>query len=157
MDEKYEKEILERFYYEPMDGTLRYKKPLQKCVKGGVAGVADIKGYKRVSVLSKKFLVHRVIYFLNAGTWPKEVDHIDRDKTNNKFENLRPCTRSQNRFNTSGENKGVSWYARHRKWQATITLNGKQKHLGYFENKEDAKLCYNSAATKIAGEFACLN
>ncbi len=158
MDEKHETEIRNRFYYNGQDGTLRYKISLQKCEKDVVAGVRDQRGYLRVSVLKKKFLVHRVIFFLCHGYWPKEVDHKDQDKGNNRIENLRPCNRSQNKFNTSSDKtKGVRWYARTQKWSAQITHQGKQKHLGYFTDKLDAVLAYNKAATEFAGEFACLN
>lgn len=158
MDEKYEIEIRNRFYYSDQDGTLRYKVSLQKCEKDAVAGVKDQRGYLRVSVLNKKFLVHRVIFFLCHGYWPKEVDHKDQNKENNRVENLRPCNRSQNKFNTSfNKTKGVRWYDRTQKWSAQIVFQGKQKHLGYFANKSDAILAYNKAAKEFAGDFACLN
>ncbi|HEC65424.1 MAG TPA: HNH endonuclease [bacterium] len=82
----------------------------------------------------KHIYVHRVVNNTPEGL---ETDHIDGDKLNNLRENLRSVTHSQNcrnrKFvNTSGY-RGVSWHQG--KWRATITINGKHKHLGYFDNK----------------------
>jgi len=88
-----------------------------------------------------------------------EIDHINGDKLDNRRENLRSATRSQNKMNsgkpknnTSGY-KGVCWYKRGNKWRAQIGINGKLKHLGYFEDKEEAAKAYKKAAEKYHGEF----
>lgn len=90
-------------------------------------------------------------------------DHIDGDGLNNQDDNLRLATSSQqcqNRHiannNTSGY-KGVSWHVRMQKWGASIGINRKRKHIGYFSTAEEAALAYNRAAVQLFGEFAKLN
>ncbi len=89
------------------------------------------------------------------------VDHIDRNRLNNRRDNLRICTQAQNscnrsmmRNNTSGF-KGVSRHGK--KWQSRIKLDGKSMFLGYFNTKEEAARAYDAAAVKFHGEFASLN
>lgn len=92
-----------------------------------------------------------------------EVDHKDRNGLNNQKENLRYATHSQNnmnkglQFNNTSGFKGVSWNNRLGKYHAYIHINRKRIHLGFFTNKIDAALAYNSAAPKYHGEFAVLN
>ena len=88
------------------------------------------------------------------------IDHINMDKLDNRKNNLRFCTVSQNgmnrdkdKNNTSGF-KGVSWSKNDRKWRARINLKGKEIHLGNFDDKKEAARVYNEAAKKYHGEFA---
>ncbi len=90
--------------------------------------------------------IHRLVAqaFLPNQENKQEVDHIDNNKLNNKLANLRWVTKSQNnqnrllyKNNKSGT-KGVRWTEENQKWRAYIKINGKQIHLGYFINKEDA-------------------
>ncbi len=87
------------------------------------------------------------------------VDHIDGNPLNNQKSNLRVCTQTENirnrklnSNNTSGF-KGVSWIKRQKKWKATITLNKKQIHLGYFFYPEEAYAAYKEASTKYHKEY----
>jgi hypothetical protein len=100
--------------------------------------------------------MHRVILSEPEGL---EVDHIDGDGLNNTRDNLRVATKAQNqhnrrinRDNTSGL-KGVSWCKHAGKCQARITINGKLKHLGYFNTKEEAHAAYCEASAKFHKEF----
>ncbi len=111
----------------------------------------------------KYFPMHRLIMGSPKGML---VDHIDRNGLNNRKENLRICTRSQNGMNRirnkngTSKYKGVSWCVQPRcisKWYATIRLNGKDKFLGKFLVEEDAARAYDKAALEIFGEFARLN
>lgn len=103
--------------------------------------------------------------FIMGITDPKiEVDHHDHDGLNCQRLNLRVATRSQNIANcrktingTSSRYKGVSWYKSTGKFQAKIAVNGKQIHLGYFEDQTEAALVYNAAALHHFQEFAYLN
>lgn len=90
----------------------------------------------------------------------KVVDHEDGDGLNNRRYNLRIATRGQNQFNSrkpvtnkSGF-KGVSWYKRRQIWIATISLQDKTTHLGYFDTPEAAHEAYKKAAREMHGEFA---
>lgn len=86
------------------------------------------------------------------------VDHINHDKFDNRDENIRICTRSQNAMNTkepTTNKSGFKGVSKHRgKWRAYITINKKQIHLGMFDNYEDAVKARLVANKKYQGEFA---
>ncbi|MGL4811906.1 MAG: HNH endonuclease [Beijerinckiaceae bacterium] len=107
---------------------------------------------------------HRVIWAMQTGEWPEKlVDHIDGDKANNVWRNLRAATKAENGRNRqpsrSGSSKflGVHLYKTRSKWAAQIKANGKIKALGYFRCETAAALAYNKAAMLHHGEFARLN
>lgn len=92
-----------------------------------------------------------------------EVDHIDVDKLNCRRDNLRPCTRAQNRRNvkayrnnTSGA-KGVWFVPSLNKWRASISVSKRAKHLGVFMTRDEAVQAYQAAAVEYFGEFAQLS
>ncbi len=102
-------------------------------------------------------LLHRLIMNTKEKEW---VDHIDHDRFNCQKYNLRLCTGQENCINkgiqsnnTSGI-PGVSFNKRKNKWRAYITIDRKQKHLGYFDDIEDAKTIRLEAEKKYFGEFA---
>lgn len=102
-------------------------------------------------------------WLLNAPSGV-EVDHIDGNALNNTRTNLRLCTRKQNSYNrafTSGKThskyKGVTWHITNRRWQASIRVDGKLKHLGVFKVEEDAAIAYDNAASTYFADFAYLN
>ena len=89
------------------------------------------------------------------------VDHINRNKLDNRKLNLRFCTKSQNACNAEKRKDNKSGYRGvflHRgKWVATIAKNKKTYYLGSFNNKNEAAKAYNEGAKKLHGEYACLN
>jgi hypothetical protein len=103
---------------------------------------------------------HREIMKAKLG---ELIDHKDTNTLNNQKENLRICTYSQNqrnsklrKDNTSGY-KGVSWKKKRNKWVAKISINSKQKHLGYFNDPKLAHDAYCKAAIEYFGDFANLS
>ena len=119
--------------------------------------------YICVKLGGKILRAHRLAYFLHTGEIPKELDHHDGDKQNNKFTNLRLATRSQNqrniprmRNNTSGF-KGVCYHRAKGKFQASLKASGRKIHLGLFDTAEAAARAYDMAAVAAAGEFALTN
>lgn len=98
-------------------------------------------GYIQIVENKTSIGLHRFIIDADRGSF---VDHINGDRSDNRKCNLRICTRQENganrvdnRNNKSGH-RGVLWYNKNNKWMAYITVNWKRKHLGYFNNLEDA-------------------
>lgn len=97
------------------------------------------------------------------GDYDGCCDHINHDTLDNRRENLRICTTSQNNMNRtksankSSTYKGVCWYYRSNKWMARIKHNDTRYHLGYFEDEIDAARAYNKKAVELFGPFAKLN
>ena len=126
-------------------------------------------GYLMVRLSKNGKVVLHYIHRLVAREWvgnPDEkrcVDHIDGSRTNNHWENLRYATHSENSRNmkrhTDGSSiyKGVCYNKALNKWQAQMHMNGKQKHLGFFEDEREAGEAYNTAAREFYKEFAKLN
>lgn len=110
--------------------------------------------------------MHREVMrrILGREVLPTEiVDHIDQNKMNNQRDNLRVATRSQNEANKTiwgrgvSRYRGVSWSKQKKKWKASIQVNNKQIHLGYFTTENEAALAWNDAALDNFGEYATLN
>lgn len=93
-----------------------------------------------------------------------EIDHRNGDKLDNRRENLRHVTRSQNlqnqrpdRKGTSSQYKGVCWDKARKKWIVEIRIGGKANNLGRYESEYNAAMAYNEAAARLFGEYARLN
>jgi hypothetical protein len=102
-------------------------------------------GYLKGSVLNRQMLAHRVIWALVHGEWPKDqIDHIDGDRSNNRIENLRDVPEFINRRNTARKQfttapyNGVTKDKRTGKWVARIHYDGLTRHVGVFEDLEEA-------------------
>jgi hypothetical protein len=170
--------LRERVTYDPVTGELRWVKSAalasfpdaRACrswhsQKAGKLITSSKYGYVRVGLniegRVRYFLGHRVAWALTTGAWPEhDVDHIDRNRSNNRWANLRAATTMHNAWNrgllptnTSGE-IGVRWCGRDNRWKAEITTNWKRKHLGSFKIREDAVRARRAAEVAQRGEFA---
>jgi hypothetical protein len=111
----------------------------------------------------RTILMHRVILERMGFKVFAECDHASRDGVDNRRDNLRPATPSQNGCNRSRQSNntsrhpGVCRKKQSKKWRAYINVDGKQKHLGYFDDIEEAKRVREEAIKKYHGEFAVLN
>lgn len=154
--------LRERFAYDPETGVLTTRVPLPrlKLQPGDALTKTNEKGYIRASVLRYTLFAHRIIWAMHYGEWPDQhVDHINRNRQDNRIANLRLATDYLNQAN-SGPRKGKYKGVRERKygrWCAAIRDHGKAVHLGYFDTAEQAALAYNEAAIRCHGEFAVLN
>lgn len=117
-------------------------------------------GYAASTWNYKQHSAQKIIMWCPEGY---ELDHINGNTLDNRKENLRICTRTQNSFNkpkpssnTSGY-KGVSWSKFYKKWHAQISAHGKPTDLGFFKDKKDAARAYNKAAKKLHGDYAYQN
>ena len=109
---------------------------------------------------TKSVLMHRMILGVDPGI---QVDHINGDGLDNRKQNLRKCTQSQNQQNRrkfkkcSSKYKGVHWMKYAKKWRARISYQGTRISLGVFDTEAEAAHNYNLAATTLFGSFARLN
>ena len=102
-------------------------------------------GYRGGGIFGKAYSAHRVIWLLHTGSFPlHHIDHINGDRSDNRISNLRAATRTENNRNrripnnnTSGA-MGVIWSKQDQKWRAQIKVDGRKRHLGYFDNFADA-------------------
>jgi HNH endonuclease/AP2 domain len=116
--------------------------------------------YIRIAINRRLYYAHQLAFIYITDHCPKYIDHINRDKHDNRWNNLREVTARQNtmnvglRVNNKSGHRGVCWNTSRNRWQAAITVNYRQITLGYFPHKQDAILAYQSAAHKHFGEFA---
>ena len=149
---------LQAFDY--IDGRLYHKTNRKNQTKKGyLAGCVNSTGYLLVRFNGERYLAHRVVFLMCNGFFPAYVDHIDNDPLNNKIENLRECTFSQNKCNTpkyknntSGE-KGVSWDRSCGKWIAKVQYLKKSVHVGRYLKFEDAKDAVRNKRNELHGKF----
>lgn len=146
-----QKLVTKFFNYDPVSGLFTHRLPTAKNTVGSVAGYVDDTGYRRIRINNKAYRVHRLIWLYQTGVLPDLVDHIDHDRLNNSWSNLREVDRTGNarnktksKANTSGTT-GVSYETRRNKWRASIGTDGRKIDLGMFETLEEAV-----AARKIA-------
>lgn len=133
-----------------------------KIKEGDSVGFLTEKGYVRFGLQGKQYMVHRVVWCLHFGDMPNlQIDHKDRDKTNNRIENLRVVSNSENaqnhikvrKNNKSSKFLGVSFDKNMKKFRATIVLNGKQELIGYFEDEKEASDAYLKRKKEIHSSF----
>ncbi len=125
-----------------------------------MGGVSDQR-YIKIGVDARSYYAHRLAFLYMLGEIPKEVDHINSDKRDNRWSNLRECTRAQNVINmgvTKNSTTGYTGVSRNRhKYRAYIVKDNAQIHLGVADTPEEAALMYNAAAQEMYGEYATLN
>ena len=146
--------------YDPITGELRWLVSSGTVKAGAIASSVNSIGYGRVKVGGKHYAAHRISWALTHGSFPdSEIDHVNGDSADNRLVNLRLATRSENQCNrtthknnTSGH-KGVTWNSGMGKWVARCAVNGKRKHIGYFNDVADAASAYKQAAADMHGDF----
>lgn len=139
-----QKKVKELFRYE--DGNLIRRKATCNCTKvGDIAGSLGYNGYVITMIDRKTYYNHRLIWLFHNGYFPEnDIDHIDRNKSNNRIENLREVSRTCNSKNTGNRStnrsgvKGVSWSKDCNKWMVRITVNYKDHYIGVFESFAEA-------------------
>lgn len=119
-------------------------------------------GYRRIYISGQVYYTVDIAWVLMTGEWPSStIDHKNRDRADDSWDNLRLASKSQNAANSkmnarnSSGVRGISWDRCNNKWRVTIQVNGKSMNLGRFVDIESAKAAYTKAARQFFGEFAC--
>lgn len=142
-------------FYRKMSASRRHPSPwLKQC------RTKTVKGYVSVFVDGKKYAAHRLAWLWMTGKLPlDQVDHIDANKSNNAWDNLREATNAQNQANTGPRKnnrvglKGAHYQSQMNCWTARITVNGKRHFLGLFDEPEAAHAAYCDAVKRLNPEF----
>lgn len=118
-------------------------------------------GYLYGNLLGFRILAHRAAWAAFYGGWPAtDIDHINGVRSDNRIENLRLATRSENQLNRAGNSnrigmpKGVFKSTSGKRWIARLVVNGQRYHGGTHDTIEEAARAYNELAAKFAGKFS---
>jgi hypothetical protein len=146
--------LRELLSYNPNTGEfIRLTRTSNRIKVGDVAGFAHPQGYRTINVDGRKYLAHRLAWLHVTGEWPSaDIDHINGQRADNRWKNLRDVSTSVNIQNRRVANRGsktgmlgVDFHAVRGKYRASITLAGKQKFLGYFDSPLAAHAAYLEA------------
>lgn len=143
------------------DGEFFWKGKRSGVRYGCAVGSTNGQGYINIMVDGKRYLAHRLVWLYHYGHMPEnEIDHINRDKTDNRIENLREVSRSCNMRNTgnyitnkSGV-KGVRFADDRGKWMVSIRVFGKDHYLGQHHDFLEA-VCHRLAAEQALNWSGC--
>jgi hypothetical protein len=145
------------FNYDSETGIFTRKvKTTAKTKIGDVVGYDNKNGYKKISIDNKLYFSHRLAWLYVYGVWPeKGLDHINRNRSDNRLCNLRLANQSENtqntairKNNTSGY-KGVTFCKNTNKWISQIMINYKHIYIGKYETPEIAYEQYINMAKKL--------
>lgn len=148
--------VSERLAYDPATGAITLRRPSKMGRPTGTRAEFKFgRGYLGVALKDRIYSAHRIAWLITYGRWPTgEIDHINRDKSDNRLSNLRDVPKSINghnkgpsRRNSSGF-KGVS-LTRSGTWNAQIKVDGRRHNLGTFKTKEAAAEAYRIAAARL--------
>lgn len=147
--------LIELLDYDPSTGFFCWiakSSPSHNNLKLGAAiTTVGADGYIKIVIDGESYKAHRLAWMFVHGSFPsKIIDHINRDKTDNRISNLREVSHVGNSLNTNRvvNAKGYYWCNTYKKWRSQISLDGKRKNLGYFINEQDAKRAYENALSK---------
>lgn len=149
------------FKYEIETGNLiRILKTSNSVNVGDIAGSINNCGYIRVNIKGKLYQAHRLIWLYMYGELPSQfIDHIDRDRINNRIENLREANVQENNRNRKMQNNNTTGYvgvSKHNptgKYRARCKINGVEYHLGLYTTPYDAFLVREKFAKEHFGDF----
>lgn len=142
-------ELLKQFvHYDPDTGILKRTHAMDRghniYEKEFIPESVTAQGYRQLGMFKRPRLVHRLAFLYMVGRMPLEVDHINGDRLDNRWCNLREVDSRTNRMNmgvpinNKSGTRGVYWYPRYSKWEVTITVEGKHKYLGRYTEYDEA-------------------
>lgn len=145
--------LLWLFDYDKENGKLYWKNHWcanrRPALVGNLVGVKENTGYLSIGINYKRYYVHRIIWKIETGTFPDDfIDHINGDKKDNRFSNMRLVNNRKNQQNQyshrEGRLVGCYFHIRRQRWIAQIKLPGmkNQKYLGLFDTELEAHRRY---------------
>jgi hypothetical protein len=145
-------------HYDPLTGVWTWMNPLPRSPvrRGDIAGRITTQGRRQIRIASGFYYSSRLAWLYMTGTWPKDqIDHVNRIKDDDRWENLREATQSQNSFNrewaeTNGDMRGIRPHGN------KFAVNIGTLYLGLYTTLEEAKAVRDKALKDQAGPFAVI-
>lgn len=154
-------ELKYRLSYDEHSGVfIRMRSPRGDTIGRAAGSIHKATGYVMIYIRGKAYRAHRLAFLYMRGEIPEIVDHINGNRSDNRWSNLRESTKEGNSHNSiiSKNNKSgvkcVSWNKRLGKWHARIMKERKYEHIGYFPDLIGAELAVRKARIELHGEFA---
>ena len=149
--------LLEIIHYDPGAGAFTWVVPVGRQAAGSRAGTVLDGGYLRIRIEGRNYRAHRLAWLYVYGDWPTmDLDHINRDKLDNRIDNLREVTVAENNSNrvivTASGVAGVT--KKRRRYYAQTSHNGKYYWIGSFPDKEQASAAYRLKVKELRGADA---
>lgn len=149
--------VRELLNYDPETGALTWRTSRRGDLIGKRAGgLGHSGGYRSLGIGRNKYLEHRIIYLHVTGVWPDVIDHINGDRLDNRWANLRnttPMVNAQNIKRAQVNNKagylGVVWIEDRKVYVSRLYTNGKYINVGRFKCPEEAAEAYLEAKRKF--------
>lgn len=146
--------------YSPVVGVFEWRKGGRRIRRGGLAGAVTKSGYIRICVDGRLYEAHRLAWLYMTGDWPAQcIDHVDGDRSNNAFKNLRlaeyadnSANMKVNRRSTTGV-KGVTYLASSERWRARVIRHGQIVLDKLFASLDEAKSAAEQARELAHGDF----
>lgn len=155
-------DLVEQYlFYDAFTALIYWKKAVPRGKGKPYQSAGSIRnGYRRIYLFGKNYKSTHIIWLLVTGEWPsRQIDHINRDPLDDRWENLRLATQSQNNANrilpsnSINGYRGISWKPQHKRWRVNVG----HRYRGSFKDAEDAARHYDKTAKELYGEFAILN
>lgn len=152
--------VRELLDYDPDTGVFSWRVNRSNVKAGAPAGNRNKTiGYVQIGIDGRLHFAHRLAFLHQLGECPRFVDHINFDRTDNRWSNLRAATKTGNNVNraplaanTSGI-QGVQFCKATRRWRAVMSVNNRPKHLGRFDTRIEAAAAYAAAMLATHGAY----
>lgn len=149
----------EHFRYDEESGHLIYtKKVANRTEVGDIAGSINACGYRATTIKGVHYYIHHLIWVFHFGSWPDELDHIDRNPSNNRIENLRLTNKIQQQFNRDANSnnvsgiRGVAYYPdRNKPYRVELQYKGVKSPTRSFYTADEAKKYAEAEYKRIEG------
>lgn len=142
--------------YEQDTGEFYWIAPRKKIVVGARAGSQKRDGYRYIRFMGRTYSEHRLAFFYMTGQWPRaEVDHINMNRADNRWSNLRAASRSENKRNTGirSDNTSGAKCVSYRADRGVYRAYCNGRHIGNFPTVEEACKAYARTAISVHGPF----
>lgn len=137
-------DVRDLFQYDEISGAVTRRRDKGVAKRGDSVGTKHHSGYLNVSIDCRTYTLHRLIWLYMTGKDPNVIDHINGDKQDNRWANMRDTTMATNnknkptQKNTSSGIVGVFWVKSRGKWKAQIKNNGRSRSIGHYDTIFDA-------------------